>query len=51
MLRLQGDLTCMLKICLYRREAIERERKGVGNVSFGVEEVGVPGDNDQTVAC
>ena len=33
-LRLRGDLTCMLRICLYRREAIEREKRGVGNVSF-----------------
>ena len=33
MLRLLGDLTCMLRICLYRRESIEGERKGVGNVS------------------
>ena len=33
-LRLRGDLTCMLIICLYRRESIEKERKGVGNVSF-----------------
>ena len=33
-LRLWGDLTCMLRICLCLREAIERERRGVGNVSF-----------------
>ena len=33
-LRLQGDLTCMLRICLYKTESIKGERRGVGNVSF-----------------
>ena len=31
---LRGDLTCMLRICLYRRESMEGERRRVGNVSF-----------------
>ena len=30
----RGDLTCMLRIFLYRRESIEGERRAVGNVSF-----------------
>ena len=33
-LRLREDLTCMLRICLYRREYIEGERRGIGNVSL-----------------
>ena len=27
-------LTCMLRVCLYRKEAMEWENRGVGNVSF-----------------
>ena len=33
-LRLRGGFTCMLIICLYRREAMEGDERGVGNVSF-----------------
>ena len=32
--RLRGDLTCVLRICLYRRESIEEKRRAVENVSF-----------------
>ena len=34
MLRLQEDLTYMLRICLYKEEAIDWEKGEVGNVSF-----------------
>ena len=27
-------LTCMLRVCLYRKGAMEGEKRGVGNVSF-----------------
>ena len=50
-LRLWGELTSMLRICLYRRESIEGERRGVGNVSFRWQKkAGVPGENHQPAA-
>ena len=33
-LRLWGGLTCMLRIWLYRREAMEGEKRGIENISF-----------------
>ena len=27
-------LTCMLRVCLYRKGAMEWEKRGVGNISF-----------------
>ena len=27
-------LTCMLRVCVYREGAMEREKRGVGNISF-----------------
>ena len=43
-LRLCGDLTCLLRICLYRRKGIEGEKRGGRKCQFKVvEEAGVPG--------
>ena len=27
-------LSCMLRVCLYRKRAMEWEKRGVGNISF-----------------
>ena len=34
-LRLRGDLTCMVRICLYRREAIKKISGGLGMSVLG----------------
>ena len=49
-LRLQGDLICVLRICLYRREAIEGEKGGRECQFYVVEEAGVPTENHRPSA-